>query len=726
MSFAALLLAAPALAQFSPLSFSYQTSPTASVVIVQPDSTVFFPVTPAGTTTTVTFFAANRDSGPWQLSAVDLEGSGFLSTGTGGSVTIAPASSVFFSIHYSPTANGNSSGTLTLRMASPSGTAQAFKFTLAVQGTVPGGGTTGGGTTGGGAAANDIITSWINYNAGSQTPVGSGDTIPFPSTVSGSRVSLAFIVNNRGKDAVALTSVSLSGTAFEVSAVPLLPASISGGGEVRFNIVYSPPDGKEHTGQLRVTVGATQRTFTVRGVGQSANLDLEIAEGQGFTPVAPGTAIQFVRTTAGTGRSSIRVRLRNSGNLDARLGNVAISGTGFTMIDGPQPGTVSPGQSIVFSILFAPLQVGEFRGTLRVDNAQYPLTGQSSGYQFAASLVYGDVVIPLKSGSNAAIPNTDIGGVRNFSVEVTNVGDELGFISAVTIVGEGFGVSREARFPMPVPSGNSVRVPVYFAPLQSGTAQANVVVHDLSFTLVGVAIDPPPLPGAVFVGVPAKADSLQQPAAGLELVRPYPYDLAGRAILAFTSDSLIDDPAVQFLSGARSVDFRIPANTTRAIFGANLREIRFQTGSLAGTITLVAAITVGKFDLTRNSPPVATVEVGQGAPVIRNVLLSPRSSRAIDLVISGAAPYRTATRILLAFTAKPGTRLQSNSLSVDVASQFESWFQSTQSRPFGGQFTVVLTIELSADYGVIDTIGVRVTSPQGTSAAKTIPISSPE
>ena len=72
---------------------------------------------------------------------------------------------------------------------------------------------------------------------------------------------------------------------------------------------------------------------------------------------------------------------------------------------------------------------------------------------------------------------------------------------------------------------------------------------------------------------------------GLQLAAPYPQDLTGTLTLTFTPDSFADDPTIQFASGGRTVNFKIPANTTTAVFGQS-NQVQFSSGTVAGVITL--------------------------------------------------------------------------------------------------------------------------------------------
>jgi hypothetical protein len=71
----------------------------------------------------------------------------------------------------------------------------------------------------------------------------------------------------------------------------------------------------------------------------------------------------------------------------------------------------------------------------------------------------------------------------------------------------------------------------------------------------------------------------------------FPHPLTGSILLAFEPGIAvpIDDPAIQFSTGGRQVDFVIPADSKVMLFAGD-SSLAFQTGTVAGTITLSAAI----------------------------------------------------------------------------------------------------------------------------------------
>src|SRR5687767_1350829 len=115
---------------------------------------------------------------------------------------------------------------------------------------------------------------------------------------------------------------------------------------------------------------------------------------------------------------------------------------------------------------------------------------------------------------------------------------------------------------------------------------------------------------------------LSQPAITLTLKQPYPLPLNGTLTIGADSDAQTADPAVQFATGGRIVNFRIPANATQAIFDASGagQQIRMQTGTVAGVLRLTPNfVTDGGLTLTPSDPLFLRMEIPEIAPRLLSV-----------------------------------------------------------------------------------------------------------
>jgi hypothetical protein len=228
------------------------------------------------------------------------------------------------------------------------------------------------------------------------------------------------------------------------------------------------------------------------------------------------------------------------------------------------------------------------------------------------------------------------------------------------------------------------------------------------------------VPPLSFVNADRPVQPLQQPAVGLRLQNPYPVELRGKLALSFSSESFVDDPAIQFASGGRTVDFRIPANQTDAVFSDGQPQVQFQVGTVAGALRLQGSLTAGSVDVTPTPAPAATITVAASEPLLRNVRVGTRTANEVELLITGYSTTRSLQSLAFQFAAATGARLDTQQLNADIESAFSAWYQSTASREFGGQFTAAIRFTISGDINSIQSVTVTATNSRGASAPSTV------
>jgi hypothetical protein len=222
-------------------------------------------------------------------------------------------------------------------------------------------------------------------------------------------------------------------------------------------------------------------------------------------------------------------------------------------------------------------------------------------------------------------------------------------------------------------------------------------------------------PGVEITGVPATTTAGQQLTPSVTLNEGYPLPLSGVLVLTFTpAAGLVDDPAVQFASGGRELVFNVPAGSTVAVFTS--AASRFQTGTVAGTITLTARLSAAGTEIPSSPVPVRTVQVERGAPVINSVRVN-RTGSGFDVVITAFATPREVTSAVLRLTVTGA--VQGTEFTVNVGSAMSAWYQSADSRAFGSLFTLTIpmTVQQGNGGGSVTSVAVTLVNAVGTSAA---------
>ena len=241
------------------------------------------------------------------------------------------------------------------------------------------------------------------------------------------------------------------------------------------------------------------------------------------------------------------------------------------------------------------------------------------------------------------------------------------------------------------------------------TDQDNIVAQQ-SFTLLVLAGTPP---NVTISGLTDIVDPAQQPSFDLQLSSSYPADITGAVTLTFTPDPAIgvDDPAVQFAAGGRTLAFTIPANASKAVFASPVAA--FQTGTVAGTIQLNIALSSNGIDITPANAPSRTVRVDRLAPRISSVNVV-QTSGGFELHIIGVTTTREVTQGTFQFsTSSSSAPIQ---VTVPMSDSGNTWFKSAASMQYGGQFSVVQPFTLQGQSpGSLVSVSVTLSNAQGTS-----------
>jgi hypothetical protein len=176
----------------------------------------------------------------------------------------------------------------------------------------------------------------------------------------------------------------------------------------------------------------------------------------------------------------------------------------------------------------------------------------------------------------------------------------------------------------------------------------------------------------------------------LKLSSPYPIAIAGTLTMTISTDLTVD-PAVQFVTGGRTVPFTIPANSTDAIFAGQGSQIRLQTGTVASTVTLTPSFVTqqGNVDLTPTTPTSLQFTVASVPPVLIGGQVTSTTGNSFTLSLSGFSTSRSLTTLNVQFKPSAGFNVPQTQFTIDLRQASAAWFQSANSQTFGGQFAVV-------------------------------------
>jgi hypothetical protein len=280
--------------------------------------------------------------------------------------------------------------------------------------------------------------------------------------------------------------------------------------------------------------------------------------------------------------------------------------------------------------------------------------------------------------------------------------------------------SATSTFTLNVAVGNEAAPGVNHVVSVATTGDINPANDSFTDSTVVVATPTPSFffGGSVFVAGEQTTMTVRIPSS-------FPHDITGSVTMTFTSNAVIplDDPAIQFATGGRTVTFTIPANGTQARMGTSSDPgtVAFQTGTVAGRFTFSGSFTAGTFQGPFvPSQPAAVLSIPLQAPTIQSVTTSTQGGFSAALTIS--SPSREVTEMSLAFDTTPAVRLHcgtvsgcsvsGNTITLDVSSFFRAWFISDTI--YGGLSLLRLPLSISGG-SVKGTVSVILGNNQGLS-----------
>jgi hypothetical protein len=579
--------------------------------------------------------------------------------------------------------------------------------------------------------APSFLVSYVFQTDANVIPLNPGGTLTFPPIVVNTSSIATLTIANRGSGSGTLDSISVSGDGFQLLGVPLLPLAIGANQQLQVGVRYSPTSVGDSTGTLLMSLGGVQQTYALTASSIVSAFAYEYLEGDSTTPTPPNGTITLPDTTLGMS-TKVAVRIRNVTTTSAAVTSINLIGPGFSVTDPPLlPQTLAPNSALVFSMTFTPTQAGTQTGRLQVGNDSFSLSGRGLGPKLEFS--YGDTSIVVQPGDAVLFSPVTVTQSSRKPLTVHNTGTLASTITSIGVVDprSGFSVEGLPSLPLTLQPDQSAMFTIVFAPVTVGFSSTTLRIDSTALSLTGIGNPPPALPRYTISGPSGTVAPFQQPSVGLALADSYPVALTGVLTLNVTSDSFPTDPAVQFVTGGRSLPFTIAANSTQAVFPNGLSQVRLQTGTVAATLTLTPsfATQVGGIDLTPQSPAVLQMQVLPSAPQLIAVSLNSLSSNGFVLAITGFSTARSLSNVQLSFTAAPPYQLPNLKATLDVSQQATTWFTNPVSSSYGGQFTILLPLNVTTSppsatvpvpTNILQTVTVAVANQQGLSNTVTL------
>jgi len=178
----------------------------------------------------------------------------------------------------------------------------------------------------------------------------------FPGVATGSSSSQTITLQNSGTANVTISSASVTGAGFSTSGLTV-PMTMAPGQNMIFNVVFTPSSAGNVTGSISLLSNAPNSPLAISASGS----------GVFSAPVlgASTASLDFGSVVVGSS-NSLGVTLTNTGNANAIISSVLVTGSGFGASGVAGSTTVPPGQTAVLNVTFAPPATGSDVGTLAI------------------------------------------------------------------------------------------------------------------------------------------------------------------------------------------------------------------------------------------------------------------------------------------------------------------------------------------------------------------------
>jgi hypothetical protein len=545
--------------------------------------------------------------------------------------------------------------------------------------------------------APEFAVSYIFADTQNSVVISPGGVVPFPATAVNANNSAIIAISNRGSGSGQISSITVTGEAFQLVGVPLLPLSIPAGSEIRVAVRFQPALEGSQNGTLSITTLGETRTFGLTGSAFRTSFAYELLAVDGPRPVLPGGSLALGEVPPGE-LLTVQLLITNSNPISVALPPISVFGVGFGLSEVPAGRTLRPGETVGLFLLAQSDQPGTLQGRLRVGDDAFDLRVIVTGVQFRYSFRVGNSAsIAVQPGGVIVFQPSLIGSRVEAIVAVRNSGTVRGDIISVSTADTSgvFALNSLPSFPVKLEPGESIEFGVTFRPNAAGAATSTLRIDSASFVLSGNATTLPPLPSYRFTIPSGNVGPLEQPSVGIELLAPYPLPLTGTLTIGQEPASFVSDPSVRFINGLAAVNFNIPANSTRAIFLNGSDTIRFQTGSVAGVIFLGASFGVSGTPLSDSAPEILRLTIPPAVPrLIAGTVNS--GNNTIALILTGMTVTRSLTKLDLTITPVAGANFERTQFSINLEGESLAWFRTAASGSSGGVFALQIPLNLSS------------------------------
>ena len=391
-------------------------------------------------------------------------------TSSGTPDPLAPLGTANFMLRYTPSTSQAAQAQFAVQYQDATGVGV---FSLNLLGTVP----------------NVVVSYTLSSNANT-VPLVNGDTIPFGLNLVNSTTDATISLTNLGSASSQITQTSVTGAGFQLLGLPLLPATLPSGSQLKFVVRYLPTVEGSATGSLAIVLDGATFTTSLSGTSFRSLLAYTLVRDQGTAPLSPNQSVDLGDTKVGA-NTSFTVQISNPLTVPVTLSAVAINGAGFSIPEGPiLPLVLQPQDQTSLKVTFAPTTPGSVVAHLSIGTDNFLFTARAVGPLLDITYQVGSTSNPISSGNTAAFPSSSVGQSVSATFTFKNSGTgPFSFVSVgVTDSTGSFKVTGLPSLPLDLQAGDSLSFGVTFAPQVAGKILATLDVNGVAaFSLSGVA-----------------------------------------------------------------------------------------------------------------------------------------------------------------------------------------------------------------------------------------------
>ena len=486
-------------------------------------------------------------------------------------------------------------------------------------------------------------------------PEAARQTVMFDSVAVGQRATkrLHFQFDSGDSRTVVLDRLQVVGTnQFSVETEDTLPVTLRN--EFRYSVLvhYEPSGPGPAYGQLQVTTelddsatGVVTKLSSVNLVGRVPDFAVRYSlPGGPAIPVPTGGIIDFGRKPTNAATEATLV-VSNVGSVAGTVQSVRLTGGAFRLVNPPSiPFRLAAGQEQVLQLTFTPTATRGFSGQMTLDWGGTPRQVDITG--IGGDLLRYSLVTYARGSATGAPRNVQSGTPLVFGQNATaieligrNTYANAQAVEAARVTGP---FTFTARPNLPATLGPTEEFVVQLSPMPSarGSDTGTLTIGDAIFPL---SLDVPAMPAVRYSRQGGVVSQAQDISLGLTLATPYPVDISGTLTLAFRG-AMQGAGGVAWSTGGRSADFTIPAGQLAAAFPGGGNALSFQTGAVAGEISVQARFVADPWGIDITSISVPELKFTVDADTLPSVQFSREggtvgAGESVSLGLSLAAPY---------------------------------------------------------------------------------------